>query len=483
MPQIVDLDKLTRDPIKRKRITDYHPNQHEEIRRKYLTWGPYQPRAPKFKARMIGKSKRYFNPDWYDLHGNWLEYNEVHDKAYCLCCYLFRDNIKGNKAGHDAFVIEGFVNWKKGLERFVVHLGDRDSFHNKALKNCDDLMKKAQSIPAALHKQSEMEKNEHLIRVNAAIDVYRHLLHQGQPFRGHYESKESINKGNYQELMDYTIAHNDVIAKAFKNAPANNQMLSPMIQRYITECFAEEILGCILKEIDNGAFSLLVDECRDVSDKEQMGVVLRYVGKCGAPYERFVGVAHVEETTTAYLKSTIDFMMAKLGLSLQQVRGQGYDGASNMSVVAIAKKIIDVGDFFDMISLLVTVVGSSCKRKDILRENHREERKDMDIANAISDVESIKRELEKLRSEHGWSSLMKKLVLTLPIATASVERCFSAMKFVKNALRNKMGDEYLSHSLICFVEKELLDNIPNELIVKRFHGMKERRGMKRKVAG
>jgi hypothetical protein len=42
-------------------------------------------------------------------------------------------------------------------------------------------------------------------------------------------------------------------------------------------------------------------------------------------------------------------------------------------VVAIAKKIFDVGDFFDMISTLLNVVGSSCKRKDKLRENHQDE--------------------------------------------------------------------------------------------------------------
>jgi hypothetical protein len=55
-----------------------------------------------------------------------------------------------------------------------------------------------------------------------------------------------------------------------------------------------------------------------------------------------------------------------------------------------------------------------------------------------------------------------KLALTLPVATATVERCFSAMKIVKNALRNKIGDDYLSHSLICYVEKGLMDTITNE---------------------
>jgi hypothetical protein len=62
----------------------------------------------------------------------------------------------------------------------------------------------------------------------------------------------------------------------------------------------------------------------------------------------------------------------------------------------------------------------------------------------------------------------------------TVERSFSAMKFVKSVLRNKMGYDYMSHSLICFVDKELSDQIPNEVIVQRLHA-KNCRGMKTKV--
>jgi hypothetical protein len=214
VPQLVDLTKLPRDPAKRKRMADYHPNQRDEIRRKYLTWGPHQPRGFNFPYTLFGKKKkkRRFNPEWFDQYGNWLEYSEKVDKAYCLCCYLFRDNKKDTHYGHDAFVVEGFNSWKK-TERLVTHVGDRNSFHNRALKDCEDLMQQDQSIAAALHRQSQIEKNEHLIRLNAAIDVSRHLLHQGQSFRGHDESEDSKNKGNYRELMDYTIKQNDVVAK------------------------------------------------------------------------------------------------------------------------------------------------------------------------------------------------------------------------------------------------------------------------------
>ena len=44
-----------------------------------------------------------------------------------------------------------------------------------------------------------------------------------------------------------------------------------------------------------------------------------------------------------------------------------------------------------------------------------------------------------------------KLALTLQVATGNVGTCFPAMNIVKNALRDKIGDDYLSHSLICFL--------------------------------
>ena len=61
-----------------------------------------------------------------------------------------------------------------------------------------------------------------------------------------------------------------------------------------------------------------------------------------------------------------------------------------------------------------------------------------------------------------------KLVLVLPVATATVERIFSAMKTVKTKLRNRMGDDYMNHCLICNVEKEKMLKVTNEAVVDRF---------------
>ncbi|XP_024963682.1 uncharacterized protein LOC112503942 [Cynara cardunculus var. scolymus] len=68
-----------------------------------------------------------------------------------------------------------------------------------------------------------------------------------------------------------------------------------------------------------------------------------------------------------------------------------------------------------------------------------------------------------------------KLALVLPVATATVERCFSAMKIVKSDLRNKIGDEFLNAAIICTIEKEALLAVSNDDVITQFQKMKSRR--------
>ncbi|XP_071699598.1 uncharacterized protein [Rutidosis leptorrhynchoides] len=71
--------------------------------------------------------------------------------------------------------------------------------------------------------------------------------------------------------------------------------------------------------------------------------------------------------------------------------------------------------------------------------------------------------------------LLLKLALILPVATSTVERAFSAMKLIKNDLRNKLGD--MNDFLLSYIEKEVLDDISNEAIMDEFYRMKPRRQM------
>ena len=71
--------------------------------------------------------------------------------------------------------------------------------------------------------------------------------------------------------------------------------------------------------------------------------------------------------------------------------------------------------------------------------------------------------------------LLVKLALTFLVATATVKRSFSAMKYIKNELRNRMGDQWMNDCLIVYIEKDVACSINNEIIMQRFQNMKTRR--------
>lgn len=68
-----------------------------------------------------------------------------------------------------------------------------------------------------------------------------------------------------------------------------------------------------------------------------------------------------------------------------------------------------------------------------------------------------------------------RLVLTLPVSTATAERSFSAMKLIKTALRNKMEEEFLADSMMIHIERELVEDIETDSIIDEFYSMKNRR--------
>jgi len=67
------------------------------------------------------------------------------------------------------------------------------------------------------------------------------------------------------------------------------------------------------------------------------------------------------------------------------------------------------------------------------------------------------------------------LALLLPVATASVERAFSAMNIIKTDLRNRMADEWLNDLLLCYIEKEIFRSIDAKEIKNTFQATKNRR--------
>lgn len=88
----------------------------------------------------------------------------------------------------------------------------------------------------------------------------------------------------------------------------------------------------VIKELGDEYFAILANESSDAYQQEQLTLCLRFVNEIGQPVERFLGLVHVEDTTSLTLKEAIKSLLIKYQLPLSKVRGQGYGGASNMIV-------------------------------------------------------------------------------------------------------------------------------------------------------
>ena len=69
---------------------------------------------------------------------------------------------------------------------------------------------------------------------------------------------------------------------------------------------------------------------------------------------------------------------------------------------------------------------------------------------------------------------MVKLVLTLPVSTATTERAFSATKVVKTNFRNKIENDFLMDSLILYIEKDIVLTFSLDSVIDDFKNLKER---------
>ena len=85
------------------------------------------------------------------------------------------------------------------------------------------------------------------------------------------------------------------MTESLKGAARNALYTSPEIQNELALIMSNMIREVICTDIrDVVYYSLLVDESKDVSKKEQMSIMLRYVQE-GNVHERFIGFVHISK--------------------------------------------------------------------------------------------------------------------------------------------------------------------------------------------
>ena len=140
------------------------------------------------------------------------------------------------------------------------------------------------------------ERREYLERILA---VTCFLGKQGIAFRGHDETDESHNKGNFLECMALLTKFDPFLQRY--TAPSNTTYLSSDNQNEMIECCSQELTENIISEIKGAnMYAIMADEARD-GKTEQLALCVE-----GAFKERFLALTEVSQFDATSITAAIE---------------------------------------------------------------------------------------------------------------------------------------------------------------------------------
>ena len=123
----------------------------------------------------------------------------------------------------------------------------------------------------------------------------------------------------------------ELLEKHLSEGLYNAQYTSRFSARVLIEVidiWIKRKLICSLKE--SRYFSILADECQDISTQEELPICGRWLVN-GKPEEHFLMVLHVRSTDAGTIKEALQSFLQEKQLDLRKLIGQGYDGAATFA--------------------------------------------------------------------------------------------------------------------------------------------------------
>ena len=274
----------------------------------------------------------------------WLVYSKQKNGGYCLPCVVFASTgYKGSNPG--VLVSCPLTAFSKALEVLRKHA---DKGHHKAAVVRADEFKKTMTNqqPTIQSRLSQALAERVAINRQKLGSIMKTIVlcsRQNIAMRGHRDSVTDLerdvsgsdNHGNFLALLNFRIEASDtVLGEHLSTAARNATYISNTIQNQIIDVLADQVRQKIIQKVQAAKrYAVIANEVTDVSNKEQLSIVLRYVESDSLVVrEDLVCFAECDTGISGQnLADKITTSLEALGLDLFNVRGQAYDGAGNMA--------------------------------------------------------------------------------------------------------------------------------------------------------
>jgi len=323
-------------------VVEHDPGKRTKIisdnQRQYLIMlGPHQP-----MLNVYPRTEKYsFKYSWFEEFPH-LEYSIIKDAAFCYVCSLFPCGA-GREKSENNWTVIGVKNWRKmkgngknNVGKLKKHFSSET--HKAALYEFCHFMNKNNHIDIMLDKnkrqqiiQEERDHAFHTEVICILLDVAKTLGRQSLAFRGHANDEN----GNFKQII-YLISRHCPLLKEWLDSsrfrPYHTNYMSPKSQNEFINILGSSIKSNISKKVNDARqFAVMADTTPDLSHKDILSVVVRFVNDKGKPEERLLEVREIVDKSGKGMANEILETLRTNNLDLQNLVFQSYDFANNMS--------------------------------------------------------------------------------------------------------------------------------------------------------
>ncbi|GJS07649.1 zinc finger MYM-type protein 1-like protein [Tanacetum coccineum] len=428
-------------------VNDNHTNESPRVEPEkdvhnlaaYIRLGPYQLSKQKYPFSPGGPNDhmRSFQEVWFKSFW-WLEYSETKDVAYCLPCYFFNKKPV-RRVGSDRFTKQGFNKWKKvnyGNDcAFITHVGKTSaSAHNFSVRCYEALKNKLCHIKNFIKKQTKKEVIENRLRLKTTIESVKWLTVQTCGLRGSDERPGSKNQGNLLELECPYAYYVHCFAHQLQLALVSASKEVVEVHKFFKNLnIIVNVISSSCKRNDQ----LIDAQVAKIAHLAEIGELK--TGKGQNQIQIFELTLLLRSNTTSYKKGDAAYCLEHL-LSFDFVIGMHI----MKEIMEITDKLCQAlqhksQDIINALALIRQLVELNSRFNEsvieLLRLNVA-----LDPRKSFNIDDIWLHETGKSKSYPLVDRLIR-LILTLPVSTASSERAFSAMKIVQVESLHLSDDE------------------------------------------
>ncbi|CAM8948867.1 unnamed protein product [Rhodiola kirilowii] len=442
-----DIDKLERDPGLRPQIWKYPIGKRDEVRRAYINFGPYQPMLNEY-PKSVERQSRSFQSSWYTRFAAWLEYSNASCKR--------NDQLRDAHASNMAFLLAiGDLESGKGINQLGSLQRAGDTRWTSHFKSISSLIKMFSATCEVL-MTIKSDGNTHSQRGEAS-SVYETMTSFYFVFIMHL----------MREVLDIT--------SCLCNA------LQLQSQDILNAMSLVSTSKSLLQKLRDDGWSKLVEKVRTFCEKVNIEVP-----DFSTHHETRRRASHQQNRVTVEHYYRVDIFYTVIDSQLQELNNRFNDDSVELIILSSAldpkelRTTLRVDDICKLVEKFYPLDFDEDERTSLRMElQHFELVRQLPEFNTLTEISELCRWLMRTRKSNMFPLLYKviTLILTLPVSTATAERSFSRMNLVKNALRNKMEDDFLSDCLVVNIEKEIAKMFSTDSIIDDFRDLETRRSL------